>query len=181
MATRPNDVRMTLAEFLAWDDGTDTVYELINGQIFAMTAPHWRHARVLSRLDRRIGAAIEPPCEVFTTGGVVPLEVDDTWLVPDLVVSCAEQDEADRHIREPKLIVEVVSPSSHDHDRGRKVDLYRRIASVEEILVVWSRERRVELWRRDGRRWVVEDFVGNAAFRLETLSATLGLADIYGD
>ena len=100
---------------------------------------------------------------------------------PDLVVSCAEQDEADRHIREPKLIVEVDSPGTYDHDRGRKVDIYRRTPSVEEILLVWSQERRVQLWRRDGRRWVVEDFVGNASFRLETIGTDLGLTDVYGD
>jgi Uma2 family endonuclease len=86
MATQPHDVRMTLTEFLDWDDGTDTVYELIDGQIFAMTSPHWKHASVLGRLVQMIGAAIDVPCQAFVGGGVVPSEVDDTWLVPDLVV-----------------------------------------------------------------------------------------------
>ena len=60
------------------------------------------------------------------------------------------------------MIVEVLSPSTEDHDRGRKVPDYREIPSLQEILVVASQERRVELWRREGDHWRVEDLIGEA-------------------
>jgi Uma2 family endonuclease len=181
MATLPSDVRMTLAEFLVWDDGTDTRYELVHGRILAMASPHWRHARIVGRLARTIGDALQAPCEIFLGGGVVPSQADDTFLIPDLTVSCASQKGEDRHIREPRLIVEVVSPSTNDHDRGRKVDVYRQIDTVGEILLVWSDERRVQLWRREGPRWTVEDFIGDAAVPLQGIGTGLTLAEIYGE
>ena len=82
MATQPEEVRMTLAEFLKWDDGTDTVYELIDGQIFAMTSPHWKHAEIVAQLGGLIRNALSRPCRIFSGGGVVPPEAADTWLVP---------------------------------------------------------------------------------------------------
>ena len=50
---------------------------------------------------------------------------------------------------------------------------------MREILLVSSRERRAELWRREGRRWVVEDLIGEAELRLEAIDAAIRLATIY--
>ena len=75
--------------------------------------------------------------------------------------------------------MEVLSRSTAAHDRGRKGEEYRYIASVAAILFVFSDERRVELWRREGERWVIEDHIGEATVRLETLDIDLPLAAIY--
>jgi Uma2 family endonuclease len=77
------------------------------------------------------------------------------------------------------LIVEVLSPSTAVHDRGRKVEDYSRLPSVEEILLVSSEERRVRYWRRDGRRWIVEDLIGEAELRLATIPEAISLTAIY--
>ena len=69
---------------------------------------------------------------------------------------------------EPVLVVEVESPGTVRHDRGVKVGRYRELPSVREILLVASAERRVQLWRREGGRWSVEDVIGDAVLRLES-------------
>ena len=72
-------------------------------------------------------------------------------------MTCAPADAGRRYVAEPILIAEVLSPSTQLHDRGRKLDDYRQLPSVQEILLVASEQRRVQHWRRDGPRWIVED------------------------
>jgi Uma2 family endonuclease len=61
-------------------------------------------------------------------------------------------DPARRHIAEPQMIIEVLSPSTTLHDRGRKLDHYRQLPALKEILLVASEERRAQHWRRQGAR-----------------------------
>jgi hypothetical protein len=77
-------------------------------------------------------------------------------------VACAPADAGRRYVAEPVLIVEVVSPSTQLHDRGCKIDDDRQQPSVTEILLVASEQRRVQHWRHDGPRWIVEDLIGDA-------------------
>jgi hypothetical protein len=66
----------------------------------------------------------------------------------------------------------------HADERG-KVEDYSRLPSVKEILLVASEERRVRYWRRDGRRWIVEDLIGEAERRLEIVPGSIPLAAVY--
>jgi Uma2 family endonuclease len=179
MATRPDDLRLSLAEFLDWDDGTDTRYELIDGQVVAMAPPSPRHSVLTGRLARLIGAGLRPPCEVFVEAGIVTPDRPDTYLQADLAVSCRPPGQHERDVAEPVLVVEVESPATVRHDRGLKVDRHRELPSVREILLVASQERRVQLWRREGERWSVEDVIGDATLRLESCGLAIPLADLY--
>ena len=181
MATRPADLRMSLAEFLDWDDGTDTRYELIDGRVVAMAPPNPRHSAMTGQLARIIGNRLAPPCRVYVEAGIVTPARADTYLQADLAVSCRPLDQQDRDVAEPVLVVEVESPGTVRHDRGVKVDRYRELSSVREILLVASAERRVQLWRREGGRWSVEDVIGDAVLRLESCALEIPLADLYAD
>ena len=81
----------------------------------------------------------------------------------------------------PVVVVEVLSPSTIEHDRGRKTYDYRRIASVQEIVLVASEQRHIVIWRRRGAKGEVEDLIGDAALELESVGITLSLPAIYAD
>ena len=179
MATQPADLRMSLAAFLDWDDGTDTRYELIDGRVAAMAPPSPRHSALTGQLARLIGSALTPPCRVFVEAGIVTPQRADTYLQADLAVSCRPLAQQDRDVAEPILVVEVESPGTVRHDRGVKVDRYRELPSVRETLLVASIERRIQLWRRQGERWTVEDVIGDATLRLESCALEIPLADLY--
>jgi Uma2 family endonuclease len=171
---------MSLAEFLQWDDGSETRYELIDGRVVAMAPPAARHGAITARLARLIGNALQPPCDVYVEAGIVASEQADTYLLADLAVSCRPLAEQGHWVVDPVLIVEVESPTTVRHDRGVKVDRYRELASVREILLVASEERRVQLWRREARaRWPVEDLVGDATLALASCGITIPLPDLY--
>ena len=144
--------RMTLAEFLEGDDGSDRRYELLDG-IPVMMAPSLEaHGELAARLTIEIGTRLQPPCRVISEAGIVIPDRADTYYVADLAVTCAPREPGRRMVVEPVLVVEVLSPSTGQVDRWRKVADYRRLPSVQEVLVAFSEKRRVDLQRRGRRR-----------------------------
>jgi Uma2 family endonuclease len=171
--------RMTLAEFLEWDDGTDTRYELIDGEVVAMAPPRDAHGTMVANLVVAIRQTLKPPCRIVSNAGISRPERADSFYVADLAVTCDQPANERFFLPEPRLIVEVLSRSTAAHDRGRKGEEYRRIPSVLAILFAFSDERRVELWRREGERWAIEDYIGDASIQIEGLGLDLALAAIY--
>jgi Uma2 family endonuclease len=148
--------RMTLAEFLAWEDGTDTRYELIKGAPRAMAPAYPRHGLIQRNagdviLDR-IGRG--KPCRVYDNSGVV-LSVlgDDRYYVPDLTMSCEALGD-DLYLREPRLIVEVLSPSTGRDDKAVKVPHYCALPTVEEVWLIDSQRALVLVWQRRNGQWI---------------------------
>jgi Uma2 family endonuclease len=169
-----------LDEFLAFDDGTDTRYELFNGQIVARPPASGIHGALVARLGRQIGNALRPGCEVIAGAGIVPPQQADSWYQSDLAVTRAEVT-GQQFVTEPILIVEVLSPSTATTDRDRKLPDYRTIPSLQDILAVSSTEPRIEHFRREGDGWKIHDLRGAGTLRLQALDLTLDLATLYKD
>ncbi len=175
----PAPQRMTLAEFLEWDDGTDTLYELLDGRVVAMAPARDAHGTIVMNLAMAIGPQLRSPCRIVGNAGITRPGRADSYYVADLAVTCDQAADQRFFLPEPRLIIEVLSRSTAAHDRGRKGEEYRQMPSVEAILFVFSDERRVELWRREDARWMIEDYIGEAAARLGSLGIDLPLPAIY--
>jgi Uma2 family endonuclease len=168
----------SLDEFLAFDDGSDTRYELFDGRIVAMAPASDVHGALVVRLARRIGNALRAGCEVVAEAGIVPPERADSYYQADLAVTCAGLT-GRQFVTEAVLIVEVLSPSTAATDRERKLPDYRTIPSLQDILVVSSTEPRIEHFRREPDGWKIHDLRGQGTLRLEALDLTIDLADLY--
>lgn len=171
-APRPG---MTVGEFLAWDDGTDTRCELVGGAMIAMNPPADAHVRIAMNVYDSLAGQLSRPCRAYMGGGVWRKEDDDTWREPDIFFSC----DPERFSRMPRLIVEVLSPSSEKEDRTRKLDFYRRFESVEAILLVWQDTPRVELQERAEGAWIVRDIIGGGDVAIASLGLAIPLSEIY--
>lgn len=177
----PAPKRMTLAEFLEWDDGTDRRYELLDG-IPVMMAPSLEsHGEIALALGAEIRARLQHPCRVISEAGIAISDRTDTYYVADLAVTCAPRERGRRMVVEPVLVVEVLSPSTGQVDRWRKVADYRTLESVKEILVVFSDEPRVEVQRRTSNGWLVEDLIGRAEISLACCDGAIPLKAVYRD
>ena len=174
--------RMSLDEFLAWDDGTDTRYELIDGVRVAMAPPAEAHRILAMRLGSRIDAALRDrrPCNAQIDAGVLRPDRADSYYVPDIAVTCRANAPDRQAIVDPVLIVEILSPSTERHDRRVKLPIYRQIASVREILLVDADSHYGELHRRDNDRWVVELLRGaDATLFLASVGRRLAMSELY--
>lgn len=154
---------MTVAEFLDWNgDGTDTRYELVNGEPRAMAPASVTHAYLQVALARLIeGHLIEhgSPCRAATEAPVVPgLSSNVNLRVPDLAVTCAPDDPDARLLPDPVLIVEILSPGNERETRSN-LWAYASIPSVQEILFVQSTRVGAELHRRCNGDWPTEPII----------------------
>jgi Uma2 family endonuclease len=135
-ASKPLERPMTVAEFLAYDDGTDARYELVNGALVAMNPPATRHVQICQNIGRALDRQLKAPCQaLWSSLGVALSEADSTWRQPDLIVNCAKP--FNGYYVAPRLVVEVLSPSTEKDDRTTKLDFYESLPSVEAILLVW--------------------------------------------
>ena len=173
---------MTVEEFLLWEDGTDTRYELIGGVPVAMAPPARAHGMLCARLGGAIDVALRPrrPCVVQTEAGLARSHRDDTCWVADLVVTCDPHHRGEQVVERPILIVEILSPGTERHDRHTKLPAYRQIGSVEEILLIDSEEAYAEILRRSGESWVTELVQGlGANLRLASVDLEIAMAQLY--
>jgi Uma2 family endonuclease len=170
----------TLDEFLAFDDGTDRRYELIGGEIVAMAPPSGIHGALTARLGARITAQLRRPCEVVMEAGILLPERIDAYYQADLAVTCSGLTPKPA-VPQPRVIVEVLSPSTAATDYLRKLPDYRGIPSVQDILLVSSTEPRIEHWRREADGWKVQDFRGEGVVRLQAFDVAIDVAELYRD
>lgn len=171
---------MTVAEFLAYDDGTLTRYELVGGVMIAMNPAHPRHAIIVDNIGRALERQVHRPCRVFRAEiGVAVGDEGGDWREPDILVTCVRPEGG--YVRSPRLVVEVLSPSTEKDDRTTKLDFYETIDSLVSILLVWQEERRVRLRTRGASGWVDEDVIAAGTVRIADLQAELTLDEIYAD
>jgi Uma2 family endonuclease len=139
--------KMTVVEFLHWDDGTDRRYELVDGEIVAMAPSNRRHGGIAANVAAALKHAVPPPCWVGTEAGILLAHRDDAWYEADVAVTCEPMNDLP-YLEQPRVIVEVSSPSTQDHDFFRKLPDYLHLTTVEDILFVSATERLVRYWPR---------------------------------
>jgi Uma2 family endonuclease len=174
--------RMSLDEFLRWDDGTDTRYELIDGFPLAMAPPAEAHRILAMRLGLRIDTALQNrrPCNVQIEAGVLRPDRADSYYVADLAVTCRPNEPGRQSIVDPILIVEILSPSTERHDRRIKLPIYRQIESAQEILLIDADGHYAELHRREDNRWITELVRGpSAILSLASAELRVSMAELY--
>jgi Uma2 family endonuclease len=173
---------MTLAEFLRWEDGTDTRYELLGGCPVAMAPPAIAHGILALRLGARIDAALRSrsPCFGQSEAGIARPDRNDTCYIADLAVTCTPPERGQQLLQDPLLIVEILSPGTALYDRQTKVSDYRRIPSVQEILLIDSASIFAEVLRREGDRWITEVVRGSqATLSLASIGLTAAMSELY--
>jgi len=173
---------MTLDEFLRWDDGTETHYELIGGFPVAMAPPGEAHRILAMRLGSRIDAALSKrrPCNAQIEAGVIRADRADTYFEADIAATCEGNESGRQAIKDPFLIVEILSPSTERHDRRVKLPAYRQIATVQEIVLIASDGLYAELHRRAGGQWITEILrVREATIALTSVGIEVPMSDLY--
>jgi Uma2 family endonuclease len=173
--------KLTLQEYLDWENAQPEKHEFHRGEIFAMTGGRRTHGRVVSNLNRRLSEALDgSPCQVFSEGMKVQV-VDDTILYPDVFVTCDRADlSTDQIFRSPKLVIEVLSPSTQAYDRSKKFALYRQLASLHEYILVDPETRRVESFTRNAQgEWVLHDMSDSVAMAIASIDCTVPMSDVF--
>jgi Uma2 family endonuclease len=173
---------MTLDEFLHWDDGTETRYELVAGFPLAMAPPARGHRILAARLAAAIEARLRSrrPRAAEVEARIARPDRDDSVYIADLAVSCRPYRPGEQLAPDPILIIEILSPGTERHDRLTKVPAYRDIETVTEILLIDAESSLAEVLRREGAQWVTELVRGrDSVLRLASVDLAVPMAELY--
>jgi Uma2 family endonuclease len=179
--------RHSFAEYLDLEAISRVKHEYLDGHAWAMAGGSPRHAAIAANVIMILAASLrDRPCQVYSSDLRVRVKATGLATYPDLSVVCGTlqtdpEDPGGNTAINPTLLVEVLSPSTEDYDRGEKLAHYKQIPSAREILLIAHEEPRLELWRRTDTGWTLEVACAGAAeqLRLSSLDCTLGLADVY--
>jgi len=172
---------LSLADFLVWENQQPDKHEFYRGEVFAMVGGRRVHGRVVSNLNAALKMSLRgSPCQVFAEGMKVQ-PADDAILYPDVFVTCDAADlRTEQIFRAPKLVIEVLSPSTQAYDRSLKFALYRRLASLQEYALVDPDTRRIEVFRIDALgQWVLHDMSERSALTLASVGCEITMADVF--
>jgi Uma2 family endonuclease len=175
---------MTVPEFLAWSERQpDDRYELVDGEIVAMTRDTVRHNRAKSAAYLALYEAVRTaglPCLVFIDGVGVVVS-DDTLRIPDVLVQCGAEPDPDAMVVEsPLIVVEVISPSSERDDRHAKLVDYFKVASIRHYLVVLPEKRYVVHHERNAAGEIATHIVHDGEIALDPPGMKVAVAALLG-
>lgn len=146
----------TIEEWLALEQAEGVRYEYHFGEVFAMAGGTINHGRISGNAYFLIEENFrnkEKNCETFTSDIKVEVKLDGRYVYPDTLAVCGDVERSKKtsgSITNPVLVVEVVSESSGDYDRGDKYRYYKRLPSVKEYLILDQKKPVAILHRRNG-------------------------------
>jgi len=177
--------RMTIAEYDAFVAGLadDSEYELIDGELVMMVNPTQTHEQIAANIGAPLKLAMDRRgCRTYQGGMRVQRDNDSSArdkYRPDVLVRCGAYENT-TYVTDPIVIVEVLSPSTIDHDRGRKLHFYKDMPTVMHIVLAYSDQMRVEHYRRTPDGWQLGVLTSaTEKLELDAVEFSIGLAQIY--
>ena len=169
---------MSMEDYLQFEEGTPIRHEYVAGEIFAMSGGNLEHELINGNVFAAFHAHLRGgPCKSFVNNFKLHLQVNDSqfFYYPDVMVACGPNTDI-RFCTNPRLVVEVLSPSTERTDRREKASNYRQIPSLEEYVLVAQRKPEVSIYRRS-QHWaplILTSLEEIAEFRSIELSLPLG-------
>ncbi|MDZ4188701.1 MAG: Uma2 family endonuclease [Hydrogenophaga sp.] len=163
----PN-IPLTAAEYLEWEASQDTRNEFIDGHVYAMAGGTLAHNAATLATGASLRQHLKGgPCRAFVSDVRVQVQSSNSYFYPDVVVACHPTELADPQsiaLAEPKVIVEVLSPSTAAFDRGGKFAHYRLLESLQEYVLIDPDTAQVDVFRRNAaNRWELFPSMGASA------------------
>ena len=192
MSTAPQHTRPTIDDYLARERTAIDKHEYRDGEILLMAGGTVNHSLIIANTIAALHSRLQgKPCNVFDSNLRVRIPPTILYTYPDVSVICGPRnfdpnDPAGETVTNPKLIVEVLSPTTEAYDRGEKFDRYRKLDSLEEYVLISTNSPRIEtFWRQPAslaaeRLWLfsaVSELPSTA--KLRSLALELPLAEIY--
>lgn len=174
---------MTVEEYFQLEENDpNTRYEYIDGHVYAMAGGTANHDTIKSNIQRILWNLLRGSrCRVYSSD--MKVYVSETrYFHPDVIVTCDPQDRGTvQAIRSPRLVVEVLSPTTELTDRTWKLKNYCMHPTIEEYVLVDSQSVKLEIYHKEQNKWIYEAFENNDDIPLHSLGVHFALAEAYTD
>ena len=180
------DQGVSYADYLRLEATGDAKHEWLDGVVYAMAGGTLEHSALSASVIALLTLGLRgKPCRVFTSDARVRVQATGLGTYPDASVACGriEHDADDPNgLANPLVLVEVLSDSTEDWDRGGKFAHYRRIPSLRDYVVVSQREQLIEHHsRNDDGTWTTRDLGPGEVLRLTGVDAGIAVDEVYRD
>jgi Uma2 family endonuclease len=185
MIAFPESNYLTPEEYLKLEERSSIKHEYIDGEVYAMAGATDAHVTIAGNLfvllrDRLRGSG----CRVYISDMKARIEKLNRFYYPDVMVTCDDRDrETPNYKSFPCLIVEVLSDSTEAFDRGDKFIDYQSLESLKEYVLINTKQKRVECFRRnDEGLWVLQFYSAESElFELKSIDFKGNFTDLYED
>lgn len=177
-----SEQRYTLDEYMSLADKSQEKLEYHDGLIVAMAGASPAHNRIVTDLSAYL-VTLSDYCRGFNSDQAIAIESQNRYVFPDLSFVCDDEDkfDKDRFLKNPSLLIEVLSDKTEKHDRGPKFSWYRSLPSFKEYVLIDSRALRVESFfhRADGHWDIQNHYLPEQELYFHTLGLSITLERIY--
>lgn len=173
-------------EYLRMEEVSPVRHEYFDGEIFQMAGASENHNSIAMNISSELHQKLKKrQCKVFQNDMRLYIEKEEIYVYPDVIVVCGKPKfkkyKSLENLLNPILIVEILSDSTADFDKGRKFEYYRTIESFKEYLLVSQKTKQIMRYTKqsDGS-WNLMDFIGDATeIELSSIECSLNTSDIY--
>jgi len=182
---KPDKRSYTPQEYFAMEETAEYKSEYFHGEIFAMAGGTPDHNRITVDLASALNSMfIGGSCEAFASDVRVQIDTNKHYTYPDVVVVCGEIEFAEGRkdtIANPIAIMEVLSDSTKDYDRGTKFTAYRTIKTLREYVLIEQDSVHVEaFFKEDDGTWRLREYFDiKEMLPLKSLQMEIPIKDIY--
>jgi Uma2 family endonuclease len=180
-----NKTKFTVEEYLAMEKESLEKHEFFRGEIFAMAGASARHNVIFSNLFIGLGIQLKgKPCRPYGSDMRIHVAENTLFTYPDISIICGEivtskMDE--NSATKPLALIEILSPSTKNYDRGGKFKLYRDIPTLKEFIVIESELIGIEAFRVNNHgHWELEEYRSlDQILEVTSVAVKLALSEIY--
>lgn len=172
-------------EYLAEERKALNKSEYYKGEVFAMAGATKTHNRIVASVISTIGQYLKgKDCHYYPSDLRVHNNENTLYTYPDVIVVCGKEEYLDDELDtllNPTVLIEVLSPSTENYDRGIKFKLYRSIPSLKNYILVSSTEHAAEVFtRNENGQWILDTAKDKGShIHISAIDYNLSLADIY--
>jgi Uma2 family endonuclease len=182
-----NSKKLSVSEYLAFENAATEQHEYYRGEIFAMSGAKVEHTTICGNLYFYTRQALKgKPCKPYGNELRIHIKSNTLFTYPDMSIICGEIETLNNdnlNVLNPSILFEVLSPSTRNYDRGEKFSLYKEIPSLKEYVLIDVVTHRIEAWYITVTGdWLRKEY-NNASdvLLLPSVNISLPLSDIYED
>ena len=176
---------LTEKEYLAFERSALDKHEYYQGEIFAMSGASFKHNLIESNLRGLLNNFLKgKKCREFGSNLRIHIPSNTLYTYPDIIVICDDPVFVDNEfdtITNPAIIIEILSPSTSNYDRGSKFELYRDILTLKEYVLIDSKKVHVVVYTKNNdKTWTLSETKKSSDnINLHSIDFTSLVADIY--
>ena len=178
--------KVSIEEYLEMEQSSIEKHEYYKGEIFAMSGAKMPHNSISKNLLGTLFTKLKgKKCQPYGSDVRIHIESNTLFAYPDISIICDEvitRNNDDFNVLNPVVIIEILSQSTKNYDRGEKFKLYRDIMTLKEYILVDSESVHIEAFRlNEHNHWELEEY--NAItenLQIKSINENILLSEIYG-